>query len=556
MRGWRGRAGGALDIGGRPGEPDLAWTAEARPLGWQGYRIDQASAKGHYRDGQLEVSELHINRAGVGSSITGTLPIRLAMGEVPTLPDRPMDWRIDLPDGDLALLPLFVPQIGYAAGRFDLAARVTGTSRVPKLMGSAHVRDGRVRLAGRDEMLEAVRADLTLNDTHIRLDSLSARQRRSTRSAGLVSANGLVELKGLALEGYQFDLRLDNFTAIEEGFYGAEFDGRFIVTNSPRVGKVTLPLVEGEIELRRAVVSIDFANQSEIERIAAATKQLYWFYRVQLSASDRLRWKPDNADIEFSADLSLEQTADSLIIYGDMTALRGTYYYLNNKFNMERVNLTFDNVNGVNPKLDILATTRIKHSAAAPAAGVLVGSARERVDENITVTIAGRAAEPKMSFSSDVGSDQSAILATLTYGALAQQRGVGANLADDWVTRNLNRQLSSEASRIFQGYIDEVSLEREEGNLFRGSGAPVVGVGIPIAPRFDLFYRQRIGGFDRPGATATASPFERDVEAEYRINRFFYISSKVTQRRTQTGTTVTSPTAPEFNVNLKARWEY
>ena len=132
----------------------------------------------------------------------------------------------------------------------------------------------------------------------------------------------------------------------------------------------------------------------------------------------------------------------------------------------------------------------------------------------------------------------------------------GANLADDWLTRNLNRQLSAEASRIFEGVIDEVTVGREQGNLLRGTGAPVVGIGIPIAPRFDIFYRERIGGFDSPGATTTTSPFERDVEAEYRINRFFYVSSKLTQRRTQTGTTVSSPTAPEFNVNLKARWEY
>jgi hypothetical protein len=556
MRGWRGRAGAQLEIGGRPGAPDLAWTAEARPLGWGDYRIDEASAKGRYRDGQLEVSELHMNRAGVGSSISGMMPIRLAVGEAPDLPDRPMDWRVDIPNGDLALVPLFVPQIGYAAGRFDLTARVTGTGRVPKISGSAHVRDGRVRLAGRSEMLDAVHADLTLTDTHITLDSLTARQTRSKRSPGLVSANGVVELKGLALEGYQFDLRLDDFTAIEEGFYGAELDGRFIVTNSPRVGGITLPLVEGQIELRRAVVSIDFANQSEIERIAAATKELYWLYRVQLSASDRLYWKPENANIEFSADLSLEQTADSLIIYGDMTALRGTYYYLSNKFTMERVNLTFDNVNGVNPKLDIVATTRVKHGVAPSGQGVTVGSGRTN-DENITVAISGRAAEPVMSFASDAGSDQSTILGALTYGPLMEQRGVdvGANLADDWLTRQLNRQLSAEASRVFQGLIDEVAFERETGGYFLGQGAPVVGIGIPLAPKLGVRYRQRVGS-ERSGTSATTSPFERDVEAEYRINRFFYISSKLTQRRTQTGTTVTSPTAPEFNVNLKARWEY
>ena len=61
----------------------------------------------------------------------------------------------------------------------------------------------------------------------------------------------------------------------------------------------------------------------------------------------------------------------------------------------------------------------------------------------------------------------------------------------------------------------------------------------------------------KTGATVlTTTPLERDVAAELRINRFFYFTSELTQRRTLTSTTGTGTTAPEFNVNLKARWEY
>jgi translocation-and-assembly-module (TAM) inner membrane subunit TamB-like protein len=550
-RGWKGRAGGTMELAGRPGAPEFSWKVDARPLSWGDYRIDEAAANGRFREGHLEVSQMRMTRGTVASSITGSMPLRLAVGQPPSLPEQPMDWRVDLPDADLALLPLFVPQIGAAAGRFDLSARLTGTGKYPKLAGSAKIRDGRMRLAGREEQLEALTADLTLTDTLITLNSLSARQRKRQGAQGLVEASGVLELSGLALKGYRFDLRVRDFTAVESGFYAAEFDGRFVVTNASRRGRTTLPLVVGGVELRRAVVSVDFANQTEVERIAAATKQLYWLYRIQLSASDKLRWKPPAADIEFSADLSLEQTRDSLIIYGDMTALRGTYHYLSNKFTMERVNLAFDNVGGVNPKLDIVAMTRVRQPASVNQFGSTA------TDEMVTVAITGRAAEPVMTFSSDAGSDQPTILRALTIGPLQDQGlDAGASLADDWVTRNLNRQLSSEVSRLFQGYLDEVELARETGGFFLGQGAPVLGIGIPIAPRLGVRYRQRVGAFDRPSGSVSASPFERDVEAEYRINRFFYVSSKLTQRRTQTGTSGTSPTAPEFNLNLKARWEY
>lgn len=549
-KGWTGRAGGTLELAGRPGAPEFSWKVEARPLTWRDYRLDAAAANGRYGDGRLEVSQLRLTRGTVASSITGTMPLRLAVGQAPSLPEQPMDWRVDLPDGDLALLPLFVPQIGAAAGRFDLNARLTGTGRTPKLSGAARIRDGRLRLAGREEQVEGLNAELTLTDTLVTLNSLSARQRKRSGAPGLVDASGVVEMTGLALKGYRFDLRLTDFTAIESGVYAADIDGAFTVTNAPRLGRTTLPMVQGDVELRRAVVSFDFANQTEVERIAAATKQLYWLYRIQLSASDRLRWKPSAADIEFSADLSLEQTRDSLIIYGDMTALRGTYYYLSNKFTMNRVNLTFDNVGGVNPKLDIVAVTRVRQPAIGSQFGAFA-------DEMVTVSITGRAAEPVMKFESDANSDEPTILRALTIGPIQNEGLVaGGNLADDWVTRNLNRQLSDEVSRLFQGYLDEVELTRESGGLLLGQGEAVVGVGIPIDSRLGVRVRQAVPGFTRPGGTSSTGPLERDVEAEYRINRFFYISSKLTQRRNQAGTTGTSPTAPEFSVNLKARWEY
>jgi hypothetical protein len=85
-----------------------------------------------------------------------------------------------------------------------------------------------------------------------------------------------------------------------------------------------------------------------------------------------------------------------------------------------------------------------------------------------------------------------------------------------------------------------------------------VGVGTQITPNLLLRFRQRVPGLSRDytrPSTAT-SPFERDVEAEYRINRFFYITSELTQRRSPSGSTGATGGAPEFNVNLKARWEY
>ena len=560
-RGLTGRGSGALEIDGRPLAPNLTWNLEAAPAAWGDYRLDGAVAQGHYRDGRLEVSQLRMTRGSVVSTITGSMPLRLAVGRRPELPEEPMEWQVNLPSGDLSVVPLFVPQIGSAAGRFDVAARLGGTVRHPNLSGTARIREGRARMAGREEELEGVSADLTFDETRITLDTLSARQRKRRGAPGIVTGGGVVELTGLALKGYRINLHMHDFTALESGVYVALFDGEFVVTNGPKVGGATLPLVEGDVELRRAVVLFDFANQSQVAQIASATQPLYWLYRIQLSATDNLRWQPSGADIEFSADLRLEQTPDSLLIYGDMTALRGTYYYLSSRFAMDRVNLTFDNVGGVNPRLDVVATTRVPLAAGEePPSGPSLGSGTGTGNVNITVTITGRAAEPVMAFGSDRADwDQSTILRSLTVGPwLGEQKNrsrAGQALADDWVTRNLNRQLSADLSHLFQGYLGDWELARESGGLFVGQGEVIVGVNTQLTRNLNLRYRQRVPGFARQTATTTPTqdPFERDVEAEYRINRFFFISSEVTKRRALTSN---AATAPEFNVSLKARWEY
>jgi hypothetical protein len=112
-------------------------------------------------------------------------------------------------------------------------------------------------------------------------------------------------------------------------------------------------------------------------------------------------------------------------------------------------------------------------------------------------------------------------------------------------------------TRAFRGYLNEWEIDRERGGLFSGEGGVILGVGSQVTPRLSLRYRQRLPGADRTSTDAGSTefnPLERNIEAEYRLSRFIYLTTELTQRR---GTTTTASPAPaEFNVNLKARWEY
>lgn len=553
--GWSGRLSGKVEIGGAPGRPELSCTLRGRPLGWKGFAVQEVSARARFANERLEVSELRMVRGDLVSNVHGAMPLRLALGHPPEIPDAPMDWHVDVPNGDLGVLPALVPQVGTAKGAFALAATVAGTPAKPDVQGTVRVTDGILRMAGREEEFHDVMASLRLDENEIRLDTLTARQ----GDRGRVSGHGVVALENLKPSRYNFDLTMRDCTASEGGVYAIRFDGDFKVADGPHVNGMWLPRVTGDVAVRQAVILLDFANQTEEQQLAAANQPLFWVYRIQVTATNRLYWSPPDGEIEFNANLTIEQTPSDLIIYGEMHALRGTYYFLSNRFDVQQTDLTFDHVDGIDPQINAQAVTSVVPLAQETSVGIegLSGSDTSDRPHKVTVTIQGRTREPQIQFASDPSDwDEARILRELTLG----RYGVGGvalgDPLDHYLTRAINRTLSAEMSRAFRGYINEWQLDRERGGLFGGEGELILGVGTQVTPHLQLRYRQRVPGLSRPVVSASTNldPFERDIVAEYRLNRFFLVSSELIQRRDASGTTGSGH--PDFNVNLKARWEY
>ena len=111
---------------------------------------------------------------------------------------------------------------------------------------------------------------------------------------------------------------------------------------------------------------------------------------------------------------------------------------------------------------------------------------------------------------------------------------------------------------FFAGAITDWELQRQRGGLLTGDGALVVGVGSQVTDKLALRYQQRVPGTDKQVSSAasqldSSDLLEQNVEAEFRVNRFIYLTSGVSRRRVSSN--ALAPTT-DYNVNLKARWEY
>ncbi len=551
--GWSGVLEGSLDLSGSPQRPEFDLHAAADDIGWREYRAQRVEAQAGYHAGVLTVPQTLVTMQDVVSTVRGHMPVTLALGRTPEVPDAPMEWSVDVPRGDLKLLPALLPLIQSAGGRFDLEASVTGTTKHPRVSGRAHVRDGRARPAGREEVLEGVYADLHFDETRIVLDSLAARQGRT----GRVWSKGSVNLRGFDYANYAFDLRMRDFASSQEGLYAMLFDGDFKVVDGPRVLGERLPQVLGNVHLRRGVVEFDFANQTEVQKRMATTEPLYWTYKIHLDATSNLRWRPPDGDMEFDADLDLEQTPDSLLIFGEMHLVKGHYYFLSNRFNVTQADLTFDNQKGVDPTLDIAAETRLKPSRKELSQSVDPSQTASNATEVIYAHITGRSSEPVIELSSQSGWDQREILGELTYGRFVGEGVTPTDWLQNSLTRQLSNQLSRDLSKYFNDAINQWEVARDQGELFSGQGRYVLSVGGDINSRTSWTYRQMLHGLGQdytPPIASTNTLFDRDVEVEYRINRFIYATTELTTRRA--GPLTQSQAGTDFNVNLKARWEY
>lgn len=540
--GWDGDLFGTLAVSGRPAAPVFEVQTQTERFGWRDIRTDYVTVKAHYEDGRLEVQDARARMRDVESRANLSVPLHLALGHDVVVPDEPLRGRVDIPSGDLKVLPIMVPQLQYARGRFELAAEVGGTARAPRLAGKGRIRDGIVRPINRSEVIEGLYADLHFDQDRITLDTLSARQGRT----GRLWSRGVVNLEGALPRNYRFDLGMRNFAASEEGMYAVLFDGDFVVSDGPKLAGEPAPYVTGRARLKKGVVEFDFANQNDVQRRAATTQPLFWTYRIKADAKNNMRWRTQDADMEFDVDVDLQQTADSLLIYGEMHLLRGNYWFLGSRFSMSRADLVFDNQQGVDPLVEIAAETRLPSAPGAPL-------------ETITAQLSGRASKPVILLTSSANSDQRTILAAITRGAVTdeQDRVSVSSPLDNYVTRQLNAQLSASLSQFFRGAIDEWELRRDRGGLLTGEGGIVVGVGSQVTNNLAFRYRQRLPMNERPvnfGRIDPTDVFDQNIEAEYRVNRFIYFTSGVSRRHIGQGGP--TPINTDYNVNLKARWEY
>ena len=222
----------------------------------------------------------------VVSTVRGRMPLRLALGpraraagRADVVEDRRAQRRPQAAAGARAARP---------DGARPLRPRRDHRRHVahPRVDGvGAHPRGHRARPAGREEVLEAVYADLHFDESahHARLAVA-----RGRAAPGACGRSGAVELSGFDLRNYRFELHDARLRVAARR--GSTRRCSTATSRSPTVrasrasGCRRSP---GDVQLKRGVIEFDFANQSEVQSALATTEPLYWTYRVHVERAEQ-----------------------------------------------------------------------------------------------------------------------------------------------------------------------------------------------------------------------------------------------------------------------------
>ncbi|HET7903563.1 MAG TPA: translocation/assembly module TamB domain-containing protein, partial [Candidatus Eisenbacteria bacterium] len=526
-------------IGGTLAEPTAAITGRAPRLRVRGLEASVVAAALDYRDHRLGIERLDLRQGDGATSVVGFVPYDLSpFAEKRWRKDAPLALSIKMDETDLAILPALTSLVAASSGRVSGNAEVTGTPGKPRITGEARLRDGRLRFAGRYEVLEDVTVEGTFDEERLTLSKIEARQGKRGRLTGTgwwrwAGATPLPAGSVGPWGTYQLQLKATDCVTTDREYYLFQFTGEFQVANGATPEGIVKPKVTGSGVVSRGDLTINLAAPVGEPRPA-----MPFLYDVTAEFPRQLKYRQLDTEVDLAGTLRLRNEAGRDIALGTLTVQGGQFYFLTRKFRDLSGQVNFNDVDRLDPDVALDASTRIRRGD------------EERV---INLAITGRASQMQIRPWDEGGSSPTELWRELSLGQFAAVQGptdetdsrsgdaaFGEVAIRGYLFRNAERWISS------SGFIDTIDLQSGAGQEKSEVGGAIdlgtVGVGKYVTRDLFLKYSQ-----DFSGAS------EKSISAEYRVTRHLLLRGQQIQRSSSTARTGGTQ---EYNLDLKIRVEY
>jgi hypothetical protein len=373
-----------LSVRGTSAAPRIDGTFLIDGPRYRAIQLTRLTGSIEYADRRASIDvEAHdgVRRVVTGS---GTLPLDLGLVSVERrLLDEPMDVRLAADSLDAAIALSYLSTLQGVVGSVSGEVRIGGTPERPEP-------EGLVTLSNAAWTIEeiGVRHSQVNGELRLRPDR-TVDVTLSTRGTGASDVTGTVLLEPVRDPLLDLDLRFQRFLAVSRPDVEGYVSGDVTLGGTYRrpVASGTLLVDEGAIyvdELQRAVGVLDLSDPFlfdvglAVDTTALASQPLLVGFsnpffdnlRVDVDLSvPRGSWlRSVDSNVELAGDLLVryDRSAGDFVLIGELQAIRGSHQVLGRSFELDEGVVSFIGRPGLNPDLDIVASTRIRRPGDAP----------------------------------------------------------------------------------------------------------------------------------------------------------------------------------------------
>jgi hypothetical protein len=330
--------------------------------------------------------------------------------------DEPMDVRIRADSLDAAIALGYVTALEGVVGWVTADVDLAGTPTAPQPEGSVRLYDAAWSIEAIGVRHQGVEGELRLRPDRTVDVSLVA------SGPGRSEVSGIVLLEPFADPALRLRFDFERFQAVARPDMEGAITGGFDLRGSYR-----RPVVQGALtvdagtifvdELQRTAGVVDLrdpfllADGLVVDTTALVSQPLFagltnpFFDNLRVDVDltvPRGSWlRSIDTNAELSGDLLVlyDRSADDFVLIGELQALRGSHRVLGRSFELNGGTVNFIGRPGLNPDLDIQASTRIRRPNDSPfRVEAVVGGTLLRPDVTLTTEETGLAEEDLISY--------------------------------------------------------------------------------------------------------------------------------------------------------------
>ena len=549
LRTLRGVASFRARIAGTAAAPTLSVTGRVPGFRYQTLQGDVASLEGTYRDRRLAFEQLEFRQGNGLMTVTGTLPVDLSpFASQRMLRDEPLRLSIHANETDFSTITALSAQVATSSGKVSGEAEVTGTPAHPRWTGSVRLRDGKVRFAGRYEVIEGIAIDGTFDEERLTLTRIEARQGKRGRISGEGSwrwsgAGQPLPPGSVGPPGeYKVNLKATDCVVTDREYYLFQFSGAFVIVNGRTESEVVKPLITGTGSVSRGELALNLSAPA-----GEPPAPLPFLYDVTADFPRQFKYKQLDTEVDLAGSLHLRNEGERDIALGVLTVKGGQFYFLTRKFENLSGEVNFNNLDRLDPFVAIDAKTRVRRGNGS-------GPGSDPDDHVVSLAVTGRASQLQIRPWDTEGTSPSELWRELSVGQFSSPErgdhvtgtdplagvGLGSLPVRDYLFRNAERWIAG------SGFIDTIDLRSGSGSSAKASSVGsridlgTVGVGKYVTRDLFLKYSRDFSGLS-----------EKQITAEYRVTRHLLLRGQQIQRNP-----TSTQGAQEYNLDLKIRVEY